>query len=91
MNARGQYVVQVSYATNNPAAPPMFYQCSDVFIVWYAFLNEHLHYNDFLYLIKYSPEKACVYQQIFQPILRVSADSNLDIRLTASVTLNSLL
>ena len=31
--ARGLYVLQVDYRTNNPQAPPNFYQCADVMVV----------------------------------------------------------
>lgn len=27
---KGNYAIQVTYNTNNPAAPPQFYQCADV-------------------------------------------------------------
>ena len=31
--ARGLYVLQVNYRTNNPQAPPNFYQCADVMVI----------------------------------------------------------
>ena len=30
--AKGKYVIQAVYNTNNPQAPPQFYQCSDVML-----------------------------------------------------------
>ena len=31
--ARGGYILQVDYETNNKQAPPNFYQCADVFVL----------------------------------------------------------
>lgn len=31
--ARGQYIIQVDYRTNNQQAPAHFYQCADVFVI----------------------------------------------------------